>query len=267
MENKFLKDNSLNFKGRELAAILLKEDQESEDGSPVWIDFIKNARIKKFERELGFLKNPKLINNNKKLLLFLKNCVINYKLYLNRNKLIKNLKGKFFKKNINLFNVFNRYLDINFQKLIKIKNKNYYTNSDKIVIMLDNRHQKIRIFLTLKGKCKFSVTAGIIYKKLAMKQKKNKKAEKLINLMLKIISLKLKNHLTKNKCILHIKGTRSNMFNLLVLIKKNFKSNKFFFIYSPHIEYGKFKFKKVKSIKRRLKKKFSKFLNKKDKIF
>lgn len=247
-----------------MAKIILKEDQESEDGSPVWLDFLKNARIKKFEKELGFLKNPKLIQNNKKLLSFLKNIIKKYKTYLIINEFYKNVKKNYFlKKNPNLFEIYKKYNNINFQKLYKIKNS-YYTNSENIIITLDNRYQKVRIFLTLKNKCKFSITSGIVYKKLAMKQKKNKKAEKLINLMLKIISLKLKSILKKNKCIFYIKGLKSNTSNLLILINKNFKKNRFLFIFSPCVEYGKFKFKKIKSIKRRLRKKFSKILNKKD---
>ena len=60
--------------------------------------------------------------------------------------------------------------------------------------------------------------------------------------------------------IIHIKGVKSKMSNLVFFIRKNFisKTDNLLFIFTPSINY-KLKFKKIKSIKRRLKKKIVRF--------
>lgn len=201
-----------------------------------------------------------MLGHNIRLLEFLKNLILEF-----NSDLCNNIYSLSFKHNLNknssrLVNSLEYYFKVNYLKLKKIKNNDYYLHSENMIIIVDIRPSKPRIFVINKNKCFLSLTSGIIYKKLAMKQKKTKKTEKMLNLMLKSVFLNLQRRSFFKKCIIHLKGTRSNLFNVLVLINNNFKSKKLFLIYSPHIGFNKFKFKKIKSIKRRLRKRFSKLI-------
>lgn len=225
------------------------------------LNFIENIKKKKLKQELGFFKNPNLIKKNINLINFLKDCLTNYNFYITKIKLFGfNRNNLFFEKNYKILNILQYYNNFNYNKLKNIKDNKFFSNSNKIIIIFDLRPVKIKIYIINNNRCVFGITPGIIYKKLGIKQKKTKKTEKMVNLMLKIVSLKIKKMIAKNKFIINIKGTRSNIFNVITLINRNFKSNLSSLIYSPHISYGRYKFKKIKSIKRRLRKRFSKLL-------
>lgn len=213
------------------------------------------------EKELTFINNINLIKYNSRLLNFLKISLCSYSNYI-KKIYNSNLKYKLINvsKNNRIFLIFNYYIKFNYNKLKKIKNNDYYKNSENLIVILDLRCTKPKIFVINNNKCLFSVTSGLIYKKLNLKQKKIKKTEKMLNLLLKTASSKLQKEKKFKKCIIHLKGTRSNIFNILVLINKNFNNKLISLIYAPHISYGLFKFKKIKSIKKRLRKKFSRLI-------
>ena len=245
-----------------MVSYILKEDETADEVYfNDWFEFAKNARKVRMEKELNFINNAEILGYNTILLNLLKNFLNIYSKYIDK---LKNLKidGKFFNKNKNnnLYHPYNYYLELNFLKLKKIKNNNYYKNSENIIFIIDMRFSKSRIFLINKDKCLFGITSGLIYKKLNLKQKKIKKTEKMLNLMLKSAVMKAQKTINFKKCIIHLKGTKSNIFNILVLIQKNLAKKQISFLYSPYISYGRFKFKKIKSIKKRLRKKFSRLI-------
>lgn len=245
---------------------ILTEDKNADNSDFMdWFEFVKNSKKARIEKELNFIKNINMVGNNSKLLIFFKNCLENYKNYAN---LINNFKKKnnhinMFrdKNNINrVFNLFNYYINFSYNKLLKIKSKNIYKNSENLILIFDIRPLKPKIFVMSNNRCFFSITSGLIYKKLNLKQKKIKKTEKMFNLMMKTIATRINKQISYKKCIIHVKGTRSNIFNVLVLINKNFNKKKISLIFSPHVNHGFFSFKKVKSIKKRLRKKFSRLI-------
>lgn len=240
----------------------MEEDEISDDYHfSDWFEFVKNVKKSRMERELYTYANANLIGNNLKLLFMLKSSLLNFKELLNGDFLL-NIDERDYMgcKSIRAMNTLNYYLNFNYDRLKKIKDGDYYTNYSNIIIILDIRPSKPRIFVISKNKCIYSLTSGIIYKKLLMKQKKTKRTEKMLNLMLKATVMKLQRKFIFKKCLIHLKGTRFNISNILVLIEKNFLDKQISIIYSPHISFGRFKFRKIKAIKRRLRKRFSKII-------
>lgn len=226
-----------------------------------WFEFVRNIQKSKLERELDRLTNAKLFKNNFRLLRFFRVSLKEFNNFL-KYVILKNFKNSY---NLSpgsskILELVEYYQSINFTKFKKLKNNEYYQNSGNMLMMVDMRKSKPRIFLISKDKCILSLTSGIVYKKLELKQKKIKKTEKMLNLMLKAVSSSINKWGVLKNFLIHLKGTRSNIFNVLVLIEKNFKNKNISLLYSPHISFGNFKFKKVKSIKRRLRKKFSRLI-------
>lgn len=237
-----------------------KPDSNLDDGD--WSSYKKNKKNKVFgdfnKKKLKKILNVFLINNNKKLLLRLKRN-------LNTEKILKNkfidLFYRFFtiKSKIKNSFIFKFYNSINLNKLNQINKNNYFLNfNKKLIIIIDIRNIKPRIVVINNNKCILTLSTGIIFKKMQMKEKSIKKTQKMFNIMMKLVSTNLKKKINCNNYIIHIKGTKSKLLNILVFIKKSFINNNLFFLYSPRIDY-KIKFKKIKSIKRRLKKKFVRF--------
>lgn len=162
-------------------------------------------------------------------------------------------------KKVRIFNLFNYYLNLNYKKINKLKEKNYYSNSENIILILDIRKNKPKIFVINNNRCFLSITSGLIFKKLNLSKKKIKKSEKMLTLMIRTVFFKIKNLISYKKCLINIKGTKNNLFNIIININKIFK-NKMSLMYEPRISYGRFKFKKIKSIKKRLRKKFTRLI-------
>lgn len=241
---------------------LLNQEEESSSGyyfKDVF-EFEKNFKKNKLKTEIKKNKNINLIKNNSKLLKFIKEqqikfCSVLFYLKTDFNfKNIINLKIK------NIFSYLDYYNKINFEKIKKIKDQNIYRNLNSLIIQINIKNTKPKIVVINKDKCFTNITAGIIFKKLNMKIKKLKKTEKMLNLMLKSIYSNIIRFIYFKKVIIHIKGTKSNIFKAVSLVNNSFKNKNVFLIYSPKIKYGLTKFKKLKSIKRRLKKKFIKLL-------
>ena len=124
--------------------------------------------------------------------------------------------------------------------------------------MLNLLTQKPIINLILKNKLALNLSPGIIKKKLEIKEKNVKKSPKMLKLMLKISAFNIKKILNVKTFIIQLKGAKSKIPQTLTLLKRYFKPTKFFFIFTPKIINNNVKFKKIKAIKRKLKKKFIK---------
>lgn len=262
LENHAINENLDNFDFKSKGLYNMEEDEYTDDYYfSDWFEFVKNIKKSRMEVELKFLTNSNLIGYNSNLLKMLKFTMIQYeKTISDYNSFGLNFFNVINKKSSRILNSLNYYYKFNYSKLKRIKEGNYYVNSENIVVIIDIRPSKPIISTISKNKCLFNITSGIIYKKLSMKQKKTKKTEKMFNLMLKATFLNLQRRVSFKKCVVHLKGTRSNLFNVLVLINKNFKTKEIYMLYSPHIGYNRFKFRKIKSIKKRLRKRFSRLI-------
>jgi hypothetical protein len=100
-----------------------------------------------------------------------------------------------------------------------------------------------------------TLSPGIVYKKLNMNSKKSKKSFKLLNLMIKLFLKKIYKLLIYKQIIINLNFLRKDIFIILKLLKKYIKFNNVIFLYSFK-KNNNFKFKKKKSIKKKLTKKF-----------
>lgn len=260
LEKSFSLDIEKNFNGRDFVSYLLEEDEISDNVYFTdWFEFVKNARKVQAEKKYFFLKNASIIKQNANLLKQFKESLIDFNKNFNKIKNINILKQFYWTdKKIKFFNLFSYYLNLNYNKIKKLNNGNYF-NNENLIVLLDIRKSKPKIFILKDGKCFFSLTGGLIFKKLNLSKKKIKKSEKMLKLLLKTTFIKLQKLFLSKNYIIHIKGTKSNIFNILLIIGKSFKK-KLSLIYSPYISYGRFKFKKIKSIKKRLRKKFTRLI-------
>lgn len=135
-----------------------------------------------------------------------------------------------------------------------ITNFNKYT-----LVTLDIRSQKPKIHFIINEKNVLSVTAGMVLKKLEIKEKNFKKQNRVLNVMVKSSFNKIIKENNGEYFMLNIKGTKKVLFKLIIFLKTFFDLNKFILLYSPNISRNKIKFKKIKSIKRSLTKKNMKF--------
>jgi len=88
-----------------------------------------------------------------------------------------------------------------------------------------------------------------------MNVKKNKKSFKLLNLMVKLFLKNMLKMLKFKKFIVNLNFLRKDFFLIIKLLKKYINFKKIIFIYSLK-KNNNFKFKKKKSIKKKLTKKF-----------
>ena len=244
---------------------LLNPHQNLDDND--WSSYKKKNFIIKFKYkekkkvELGIFLIGYNINILKKLFFFIKNYNVDHLISTKRSKINSKKNKKQLTKNT-YFNV-NKLLNYYKQYSKIILNKktifNFYTNNVRTVIIIDIRNSKMLLTAINNNKCVFTLTPGIIFKKLQMKGKSLKKSNKMCNLLLKTSINTLKSKIKNKNFLINIKGTKSNIYNIVLFVKKNFLNENLLFIYSPHLIINGLKFKKVKSIKRRLKKKIIKF--------
>ena len=185
-------------------------------------------------------------------------------LLLNIHKLVRkktiNLNLKKNWKGFKNFTI-NKFLKINLNKINMYKSKNYYKIQSIVVIILDLRYLKSKVIIMNKNKCLFSLTNGMMFKKLQLRNKKYKKSEKLTYLIIKTMLLNNKYLNNYKNIIINIKGVKKNINNIVANLNKKIGLNNKNIIYinNTKFSYNKFfKFKKIKAIKRRLKKKIIK---------
>ena len=177
------------------------------------------------------------------------NDIVNSFDIVKKNKLISGfLKNKIISQNLNIKNIF-----INlYEKYIICKKDLFSHNLNKTtVIIFDLKKKQLYSTVMVNGFVEKFLTNGIILKKM-MTTEKNKKKDTTISgyNIKKIIENTEKNLLT------HIKGCKNNLLKILKLIRKNMKGRFCLYVLSPKINFFKNKFKKAKSIKRKLRKKY-----------
>jgi hypothetical protein len=116
---------------------------------------------------------------------------------------------------------------------------------------------KKQLFCTIfnKNKTVFFISNGFFLKKLILK-KSQKKDSKVSILNLKNIVEFVKKKNIKN-LVVNLNIAKSFSTKYLHFFKSNLKKINTLYLYSPKLSFSKKKFKKVKSIKRKLKKKYT----------
>lgn len=131
----------------------------------------------------------------------------------------------------------------------------YYHN----ILTFNFLKKKLNITYTYKNNLISSITPGIITKKLDIINKKNKKSNKIINIMLKSMLKTYKKNDNFHKLIIQIKGSKSSFFRILIFFKDILKKyTDAYFVYTPSISFNKKNFKKIRSLKRNFRKKYFK---------
>lgn len=171
-------------------------------------------------------------------------------LYLNFNNI-------FFKNNYdNLKNLFFFYLlyfnKVDKKKINFFKKKNLFLYN---IININLKKKNIKFNFLQNNKNVLMLSPGIIYKKLNMSSKKSKKSFKLLNLMVKLFLKKINKLIMYKKFIINLNFLRKDMFIVIKLLKKYIKFKNVIFLYSFK-KNNNYKFKKKKSIKKKLTKKF-----------
>lgn len=191
------------------------------------------------------------IYNTKTHIIQKKNIINVFKKFSQKNKIdvVKN-----FIKN-NQKNKFTT-LKTDYKKLIfkKINIKIDRTEFLKKILILSLNTKQMYCNILENEKNTFFLTNGIVTKENEILEKKRKKELKftIINLNKTLSKLKISN------CTINIRKLRPSLSKILKIIKIHFKKNenKLNLIISPKIPFSFEKFKKVKSIKRRLRKKY-----------
>ncbi len=240
-KTKFIElDNKLKFT-ENLEIIKKKFKLKGEDSIDNWDSYKKKY---KFTKKLEIKKINKIIFLSTK----------------NIKKVIEN--SKYFYKNVNISSIIEKFKKINEKKLNNIITKNNWFLKKPIFAIIDLRSLKTKIIFFNKLGCISTITNGIVFKKLQFNNKKYKKSEKLSFLSVKIIILNIQNFLNNRNLIVQIKGLKKinktliKYFNQMVV-----KNNAIKTFYINNYKIGNnayFKFKKIKAIKRRLKKKIVK---------
>jgi hypothetical protein len=119
--------------------------------------------------------------------------------------------------------------------------------------------KKLNITYTYKNNLISCITPGIITKKLDIVNKKNKKSNKIVNIMVKSMLKTYKKNDNFHKLIIQIKGTKLSFIKILIFFKDILKKyTDAYFIYTPSITFNKKNFKKIRSLKKNFRKKYFK---------
>ena len=220
-----------------------------------WIKYLNEIKIDKND-----FNNSNF--NNHKFNLF--NDIEIFNLYNNEEfnnfffeNIFLNLNNRFFKiklktiKNL-IFYYLIYFNKLNNKKLNFVKNKqlNLYN-----IININLKKKHIKLNFVQNNKTVLQVSPGIIYKKLNMNIKKNKKSFKLLNLMVKLFLKNIIKLIQFKKFIINLNYLRKDVFLMLKLLKRFINFKKVILVYSLK-KNNNFKFKKKKSIKKKLTKKF-----------
>jgi hypothetical protein len=127
-----------------------------------------------------------------------------------------------------------------------------------IYILLKKKQTYINYFLN--NKKIFHSTNGIILKKNLIIEKSRKKDSKtsILNITTSINILKNLNlNIEKKQILINVKKIKPFLNKINKILKTEFNFNDTKYIITPEIPFNKNKFKKIKSIKRRLRKKYN----------
>ena len=182
-----------------------------------------------------------------------------FKKFNQKNNLINNIFYKFLKNN-NLTNQINntkiKYLTILFNST-----KNKIKKFENLFLFITLMKKQSYININYKNKEIFFSTNGIILKKNNILEKNRKKDSKSSIMQIQDCLSFLKNNLKLNgkntNLIVSLKKIKSFSRKILKTIFTDLKQHKITVSISPCISFSKNKFKKIKSIKRRLRKKYT----------
>ena len=197
----------------------------------------------------NFLKKNKYNSFDKKIKILFNDLIKNKKYGINIiNKYLNN-----FKNNLNL-----NKLKLNYNHIISIKKIKNKKKNDKICffyILLLKKQTYINIILNSK-KILHS-TNGIVLKKNGILEKCRKKDSKssIMNLNNSINFFKTLKF--NGILIINVKKIKNFLNKINKILKNELLPNNCKFIFSPEVSFLKKNFKKVKSIKRRLRKKYT----------
>jgi len=227
--------------------IFLKQNKYIVDYSNESKKLIKNifkSKTDKFTKKFRNIENSYIV---------LKKNIDIFITILTKSEKIFNLYYKitFFKK-CNFIILLNNYIKWNLNDVTKINNKKIQNNC----IFLIKFKKQLLSSIMLNGKLKKFLTNGVFIKKLDLK-KSQKKDDKIVLINLNDCILFIKKNFFKSNIVVNIKNTNNKFIKVINFIKKNFNTLKYLLIYTPKIPYSNFKYKKVKSIKRKLKKKYN----------
>lgn len=213
---------------------------------------------KTYKKKTNFLIIRKKKQKQIKAVLFFQNNTNIFKFFKNNIKNYLKMVD-FFQKNYNFLYLIKFYNLINFLKINNNHNKLKYFNYYFIIKFLKN---KTKIYINNNFKCIYSLTPGILMKKLQIKTKNIKKSEKIANLSIKSATKSILEKKIKGNIIVNLKKIDSKNYKSVSIISKFLKKNelkfKISFIFTPNMIITRVKFKKIKSIKRKFVKKFIK---------
>jgi hypothetical protein len=187
------------------------------------------------------------MSNEKKIKIIFKK----FNIKKNSDMLLINNFIKFFKKKINLSKVKINYINI---LLKNSKINNLKKNFLKLLIILKKKQTYVSISLNFLKK--IHNTNGIFLKKNGILEKSRKKDSKTSILNVKESVKYLKKFKDNNFIIVIIKNVKPFLNKINKILKNEIKKNCKIII-TPKIPFYKNKFKRVKSIKRRLRKKYN----------
>ena len=163
-------------------------------------------------------------------------------------KFLKNYKNK-----INLNRV-----ELNYTHVLTYKNlKKTSSNTTVLYFLILVKKKQTFINLFFGGKKILHNTNGIVLKKNGIIEKSRKKDLKTSLLNLNISINFLKNLNLKNKILINIKKIKPFLTKINKIIKNELFNKNITYVLTPEISFNKNKFKKVKSIKRRIRKKYN----------
>ncbi len=192
--------------------------------------FIKNIKKKNFRKFKAF--------DNNKILTVIDNFM----------NLKKNIKKIFFIKSLKkTLSYFYRL------KSIIIKNNIYLYNT---TFQIKITKKQILTTINHKNKLVWFLSNGMLFKELQLTQKSKKKDNKVSIVNLKKAIEFLKKNLKKNYLIIQILGSRSYLVKYVNFLKSSFNNYSCIYTYTPVFSFSKKKNKKIKSIKRKLRKKY-----------
>ena len=204
----------------------------------MWINFLKlkikpNFFIKNIKKK-NFRKF-KALDNNKILI------IINDFLRLKKNTsnihYVKNIK-----KTLSFFSRL---------KLIIINNN---LNMYDATLQLQIKKKQIITTINYKSKLIWFLSNGMLLKTLELSQKSKKKDSKVSIVNLKKSIEFFKKKIKKNYAIIRVVGSRNYLIKYINFLKNNFINYNCIYAYTPLFSFSKKNYKKIKSIKRKLKK-------------
>lgn len=204
----------------------------------MWFNFIK-IKTKNIPTIVG-IKDLK-----KKYKLFDEKKIINsFSTFIN---LKKNFYVFFKKTDIQI--IITYYLSL--KKVIKKHNLNNFNHS--LLLKLTKKQLFSTIFS--KSKINFFCTNGMFLKKLALnKNKKKDNKVSVLNLKKTAEFIKARNIKT---LLINVIYSKTFVFKYLNILKKNINVDNLIYIYTPKTSFSQNKYKKIKSIKRKLKKRYT----------